>query len=206
MPKKQLRKKKYQELTPKQKQYFKLINDMDDDWTDLMPGGLADRKKPSDFCPHQLAKGIDVELEHTDTLEQAAEIAMDHLEESKDFNRKGNPEDGGKYYDRLESIEKDIEEILSDKKTAQNRQRIDVDLGNDARQLAMEAQSLLDVNKKLKEKLKKVKPSSSKEYKILSKIKANNKLLFRYKDELERFKKLRQDNLYANTYCYFKMS
>lgn len=60
---------------------------------DQMSGGLADKKKPSDFCPKQLAKGVRVELEHTDDLDIAKEIAMDHLAEDP------------KYYDKLETIE-----------------------------------------------------------------------------------------------------
>ena len=32
---------------------------------DAIPGGLADKKKPEDFDPAQLAKGIKVEMEHT---------------------------------------------------------------------------------------------------------------------------------------------
>jgi len=60
---------------------------------DLLPGGLADNKQPSDFESTQLAKGIKVELEHTDDLNIAEEIAMDHLTEDP------------KYYDKLEIIE-----------------------------------------------------------------------------------------------------
>jgi hypothetical protein len=62
-------------------------------WTDKIPGGLADKKKPSDFDAGQLAKGVKVELEHTDDREKAREIAMDHLTEDP------------KYYDKLETIE-----------------------------------------------------------------------------------------------------
>lgn len=60
---------------------------------DIMPGGLADKKKPSDFNAKQLEKGIKVELEHTNNREIAKEIAMDHLAEIPD------------YYDRLENME-----------------------------------------------------------------------------------------------------
>lgn len=60
---------------------------------DKLPGGLADKKKPSDFNPIQLRKGIKVELEHTDDKRLALEIAMDHLTEDP------------KYYDKLEIIE-----------------------------------------------------------------------------------------------------
>ncbi len=60
---------------------------------DVIPGGLADGKKPSDFDSAQLAKGIKVELEHTASRAIAKEIAMDHLVEDE------------KYYDKLETIE-----------------------------------------------------------------------------------------------------
>lgn len=46
------------------------------------------------FDPRQLAKGILVELEHTDDFYQAMYIAMDHLMEN-DY-----------YYDYLETMEK----------------------------------------------------------------------------------------------------
>jgi hypothetical protein len=62
-------------------------------WVDQIPGGLSDKKQPSDFDAEQLAKGIKVELEHTDNVLIAIEIAMDHLSEDS------------KYYDKLEKIE-----------------------------------------------------------------------------------------------------
>jgi hypothetical protein len=58
-----------------------------------IPGGLAKGKRPEDFDPKQLSKGIKVEMEHTSDKEVAREIAMDHLTEFED------------YYDRLEKIE-----------------------------------------------------------------------------------------------------
>jgi hypothetical protein len=59
------------------------------EWKDKMPGGLADKKKPSDFDKSQLEKGISTELEHTKDKKRATEIAMDHLSEDP------------KYYDKL---------------------------------------------------------------------------------------------------------
>ena len=61
---------------------------------DKIPGGLGDKKKPSDFDPKQIEKGVKVEMEHTDDKSLAREIAMDHLTEDP------------KYYDKLETIEK----------------------------------------------------------------------------------------------------
>ena len=52
---------------------------------DKVPGGLADNKKPSDFDPKELAKGIKVEMEHTEDPALAQEIAMDHLTEFPDY-------------------------------------------------------------------------------------------------------------------------
>ena len=63
---------------------------------DRIPGGLADKKKPSDFDPKQLAKGIKVEMEHTDDPGMAREIAMDHLAEDDS------------YYDKLEVMERSL--------------------------------------------------------------------------------------------------
>jgi len=62
-------------------------------WEDRLPGGLADNKKPSDFDSGQLAMGIEVEMEHTDDVKTATEIAMDHLTEDP------------KYYDKLKEVE-----------------------------------------------------------------------------------------------------
>ena len=61
---------------------------------DQLPGGLADKKKPSDFDKAQLDKGTAVEVEHVDDRSKAQEIAMDHLTEDP------------VYYDKLEKIEK----------------------------------------------------------------------------------------------------
>ena len=57
-----------------------------------LPGGLGDEKTPTDVDPQQLAKGIKVEMEHTDDPKIAREIAIDHLTEISD------------YYDRLSQM------------------------------------------------------------------------------------------------------
>ena len=62
-------------------------------YQDQLPGGLADKRKPSDFDPAALKKGIKVEMEHTDDPAKAEEIAMDHLTEDP------------KYYDKLQKME-----------------------------------------------------------------------------------------------------
>jgi len=62
---------------------------------DILPGGKADNKKPSDFEASELRRGVKVELEHTKARPLAREIAMDHLTEDP------------KYYRKLESIHKE---------------------------------------------------------------------------------------------------
>ena len=52
---------------------------------DLLHGGLADGKQPSDFDTKQLAAGTKVEREHTNRHALAQEIAMDHLTEFPDY-------------------------------------------------------------------------------------------------------------------------
>lgn len=63
------------------------------EWQDEMPGGEADKCKPSDFDQEALMKGIHVEMEHTDDISIALEIAMDHLAEDPN------------YYEKLELID-----------------------------------------------------------------------------------------------------
>jgi len=65
---------------------------------DKIPGGKSDNAPDSDFDAEELAKGIKVELEHTDDKELAKEIAKDHLSEFPD------------YYTRLIDMEKDAEQ------------------------------------------------------------------------------------------------
>lgn len=65
--------------------------DTDRDW---LPGGLGDETLPADVSSEQLAKGIKVEMEHTDDPAVAREITLDHLTEDP------------RYYDKLETIEK----------------------------------------------------------------------------------------------------
>lgn len=62
----------------------------------ILPDGLPKkrRSRPTDFDPDQLAKGVKVELEHTNKPEIALEIAMAHLLERDD------------YYEMLEKLER----------------------------------------------------------------------------------------------------
>lgn len=65
---------------------------------DLIPGGLADDKKLSDFPKKSIAQGSKVEREHTSSPAIAKEITMDHLTEDP------------RYYDKLKTIEKSGED------------------------------------------------------------------------------------------------
>jgi predicted GNAT family acetyltransferase len=62
--------------------------------SERIKGGLADKKKPSDFDKKKLKAGAKVESEHTSDKKVAQEIAMDHLTEDKN------------YYKKLKTIEK----------------------------------------------------------------------------------------------------
>jgi hypothetical protein len=62
------------------------MNQADD--LDMIPGGLADNKKQTDFDPNALMAGIKVELEHTSNPNIAREIAMDHLTEDPNYYQK----------------------------------------------------------------------------------------------------------------------
>jgi hypothetical protein len=74
--------------------------------SDQMPGGRADKKKPSDFDPKELAMGIEVEKEHTNDPDHAREIGMDHLTEDP------------KYYTHLKEMEDKYVDGAGDEKHA----------------------------------------------------------------------------------------
>jgi hypothetical protein len=67
--------------------------DLGMDKTDLIPGGEADYMAPEQFDQEQLAVGTQHELEHTDSIDIAREIAMDHLMEDPDYYKKLNKKD-----------------------------------------------------------------------------------------------------------------
>lgn len=54
-------------------------------WKDKLTGSDNDNKKPSDFNKTDLEKGKKIELEHTNDQDIAKEIAIDHLDEHKDY-------------------------------------------------------------------------------------------------------------------------
>ena len=57
-------------------------------WHDHIPGGRADACAPADFDWQRLQQGTDVEMEHTDNIALATEIAMDHLVEDPQYYEK----------------------------------------------------------------------------------------------------------------------
>ena len=65
-----------------------LIESCCDRVKDSVKGGLADDMDPGSFNQKALMKGIHVELEHTDDILTAMEIAMDHLSEDPDYYKK----------------------------------------------------------------------------------------------------------------------
>jgi len=67
---------------------------------DKIPGGLADKKKPSDFDAKKLKAGIKIEMEHTNDRSIATEIAMDHLTEDSEYYKKLKEVEK---YDRVET-------------------------------------------------------------------------------------------------------
>lgn len=56
--------------------------------SDRIPGGLADQMAPSQFVDSDLIDGIKIEMEHTNDLYIAREIAMDHLAEDPNYYKK----------------------------------------------------------------------------------------------------------------------
>jgi 2'-5' RNA ligase len=53
-----------------------------------LPGGKGDKLKPSDVDQKELAKGIEIEMEHTRDRAKALEIALDHLAEDPNYYTK----------------------------------------------------------------------------------------------------------------------
>ena len=80
---------------------------------DAFPGGMADKYSLNDLAKKhgigvdeiksQIAKGVKVEMEHTDDKKVAFEIAKDHIFEDP------------KYYDKLKTIENMVIELLKKK-------------------------------------------------------------------------------------------
>lgn len=94
-------------------------NSIDIDMEDKIEGGLADDKSTSDFCPKQLAMGLEVEMrEHTDDPKVALEIAMDHLVEDPNYygTDEENPEDMARMH-----AQADVEQETGEIETPENQ-------------------------------------------------------------------------------------
>jgi len=57
-------------------------------WREQLPGGRAAGRRPAQFDPVQLRRGMRVEMEHTRDPNIAMEIAMDHLIEDPRYYHK----------------------------------------------------------------------------------------------------------------------
>lgn len=76
---------------------------------DMLPGGKGDKLDEKDVDPAELARGIEVELEHTKNRRLAKEIALDHLAEDP------------RYYTKLKRIHSE-----SDKPPRRNQRRAQI--------------------------------------------------------------------------------
>jgi hypothetical protein len=114
----------------------------DDDTKGSIEGGIADKmtiediaKKhgvPNEVIEEQIKKGIEVEMEHTDSEEKAMEISMDHLVEFPD------------YYDRLLEMEREAKAEIKEKEGKE-----EIDLSNE---LTKKEQKRLDKEPSVEEK------------------------------------------------------
>ena len=53
-----------------------------------LPGGVGDQTPTNQIDPIQLSTGVQIEMEHTNDLDIAKEIAMDHLTEDPKYYTK----------------------------------------------------------------------------------------------------------------------
>lgn len=93
------------------KTYKQFINE------DVIPGGLADLRKPGEFNQTDLEYGITKELEHTSDPNIAKEIAMDHLTEDPSYYKKLSVVEDPKlnnymFFNGLVNIKRMVDELL----------------------------------------------------------------------------------------------
>ncbi len=82
---------------------------------DILPGGIGDKYKVSDFPKKEMAKGVKTESEHTTNPAIAADISKDHLVEDP------------KYYTKLEKVEKkSVYSIADGIARARNKRAADI--------------------------------------------------------------------------------
>ena len=68
-----------------EEEIYRLLASLVGGENDLVPGGLAAGMPTEQFPPEQLAKGREIELEHTSNPAIANEITKDHLAEGEDY-------------------------------------------------------------------------------------------------------------------------
>jgi hypothetical protein len=75
-------------------------------FSQFLNNGRANEKGfiSKDVDPSELEKGIEIEKEHTTDEETAERIALDHLAETPDKEKKSD------YYTKLDKMEKEIED------------------------------------------------------------------------------------------------
>ena len=74
--------------------------EMDKENYDAVPGGLADGIPDFVFDSMELARGIEVELEHTTDINVAKDIAKDHLLEDRNYYKKLEVVESGEFFDQ----------------------------------------------------------------------------------------------------------
>jgi len=83
---------------------------------DQLAGGLGDDKSPNQFDPDQVARGVKVEMEHTDNPLLAIEIALDHLTEDPNYygNTGDDPEEMAQTHASQEAEEQQDDELTDE--------------------------------------------------------------------------------------------
>jgi len=164
-------------------------------YKDKLKGGLADNYTPDDFDKNELEIGKTVELEHTNNPDVATEIAMDHMIESKDLKNNN----GGKYYDKLEDMEKKIQQELNNKKSAQN-------INTTINDIEVKVKNIISYVNTLKQKIQTTEPLSDEENKIMNTILQANKIISELQDQIQQKTKTYNNTLIAKSNnAYFKL-
>ena len=71
---------------------------------DHIPGGMGDKKVPSDFDEEQIKWGIEIEMEHTDDPAIAREISIDHLTEDPEYYTKLRKMEAGECAEGVDNL------------------------------------------------------------------------------------------------------
>lgn len=93
---------------------------------DIIKGGYADNLPDSHFDPEELSKGIRVEMEHTNDINIAKEIAKDHLAESPDYYKEIEKMEQHLEEEKLKNEMKDIQQKIQEEERRQKKITIEV--------------------------------------------------------------------------------